>query len=163
MCYQKLSNPLLIIAVVLLSLAGCSSPAATPVPSTTTPVPSTAIPPTPTPPELLTSAETLIGNWEPLKKGRDATFLQINSDGTCGQSFLLETLDDFPQVECTYKFEGTNFLLTAVKLNGVPECPSPTGKYEIQLISNDQIELFVAEDTCGPRVRSTLGVYQRIP
>jgi len=90
-------------------------------------------------------------------------YLQVNSDGTCRQSFLLETLNDFPQAETTCTFEGTNFLFTAVKLNGVPECPNPTGKYEIWLMADNQIKLVQTEDTCGPRMRSTLGEYQRIP
>lgn len=174
-----MSYPYLFIAVVLLLLLGCSTPAATPeppteAPATPTPVPPTEIPPTPTPvpptdipptPTLpvISSSEILVGNWQPLKKSRDAMFLRINPDGTCAQSFLLETLADYPQVECTYTFEGTNLLLTTVKLNGVPPCPSPTGKYEVQLVAEDQIQIVNIEDTCGPRMRSTLGVYQRIP
>jgi hypothetical protein len=165
--YQQVTGAMFI----LLLLVGCGAPAAepTPEPPLATPTPEqpkatpTTEPPTATPPVLITSAETLIGNWQPLKKSKDAMFLQINSDGTCGQSFLLETLADFPQVECTYTFEGTNFLITAVKLNGVPACPSPTGKYEIRLLAEDQIEIVLVEDTCGHRVRSTLGVYHRIP
>ena len=168
MCYQKLSHPLVKIAAIFLFLVGCSASAATPVPSTVipptpTPVPSTMIPPTPTPPELITSAEMLIGNWQPLSSSRDAMFLQINSDGTCRQSFSLDGLTDVPEVECTYTFEGTNLLMTAVKLNGVPECPSPTGKYEVRLIADNQIQLVHTEDTCAPRIRSTRGEYQRIP
>lgn len=168
MCYQKLSHPLVKIAVVLLFLVGCSAPAATAVPSTAIPptptaVTSTAIPPTPTPPVLITSAEMLIGNWQPLTISRDAMFLQINSDGTCRQSFSPDGLTDVPEVECTYAFEGTNFLITTVKLNGLPECPSQTGKYEVRLISENQIQLVRTEDSCTPRTRSTQGEYQRIP
>ena len=116
MCYQKLSHPLIKIFVVLLFLVGCSAPAATPVPSTVipptpTPVPSTVIPPTSTLPVLITSAEMLIGNWQPLTKSRDAMFLQINSDGTCRQSFSPDGLTNVPEVECTYTFEGTNLLM----------------------------------------------------
>jgi hypothetical protein len=89
--------------------------------------------------------------------------MQINSDGTCRQAYELDGLTGTPEVECTYTFEGSNFLITAVKLNGVPECPSMTGEYEVRLIAEDQIELVVAKDTCAPRIRSTRGVYQRIP
>jgi len=192
MWYQKLSHPLVKIAVVLLFLVGCSAPAATAVPSkvippTPTPAPSTVIPPTPTPvpptvipptpttvppteipptptPTVLhPSAEMLIGNWQPLSSHKDATFLQINSDDTCRQSYSLDGLTDVPEVECTYIFDGTYFSLTAVKLNGVPECPSLTGKYEVRLISEDQIELIAAKDNCAPRIMSTRGEYQRIP
>ena len=168
MWYQKLSHPLTQITVVLLFLVGCSAPAATPVPSTVIPptptlVPSTVIPPTPTPPVLITGAEMLIGNWQPLSNSSDAMFLQINSDGTCRQSYLLDGLTNVPEVECTYTFEGTDLLITAVKLNGVPECPSPTGKYEVRLMADNQIQLVSTQDTCAPRVRSTRGVYQRIP
>ena len=105
----------------------------------------------------------LIGNWQPLSSDKDATFLQINSNGTCRQSYSLDGLTNVPEVECTYTFEGTNLLITAVKLNGVPECPSPTGKYEVRLMADNQIQLVVTKDTCVPRIRSTGGVYQRIP
>jgi len=105
----------------------------------------------------------LIGNWQPLSSHKDATFLQINSDDTCRQSYSLDGLTDVPEVECTYIFDGTYFSLTAVKLNGVPECPSLTGKYEVRLISEDQIELIAAKDNCAPRIMSTRGEYQRIP
>jgi hypothetical protein len=112
---------------------------------------------------LITSAEMLIGNWQPLTNHKDATFLQINSDGTCRQSYKLDGLTGVPEVECTYTFEGPNLLITAVKLNGVPECPSPTGEYEVRLIAEGQIELVAAKDNCTPRIRSTRGEYQRIP
>jgi len=147
----------------VLLLAGCGASAAVPTPelptATITPI-SPTVTSTPAPPTI---AELLIGNWQPLSKGQDAMFLQINSDGTCRQSYKLEGLTSVPQVECTYTFEGTNILFTVVKLNGVPECPSPTGAYEVRLVADDQIELVAKKDSCAPRIRSTRGVYQRIP
>ena len=167
------------ITVVLLFLVGCSAPAATPappiltrVPPTSTPVPSTptpvpptptTVPPTPTPPVSSTSAEKLIGAWQPLSKSADAMFLQINSDGTCRQSSSLDGLTAVPEVECTYTFEGADLSMTAVKLTGVPACPSATGTYEVRLVADNQIELVATKDTCSPRKRSTVGAYQRVP
>jgi hypothetical protein len=121
MCCQKLFPNFINMTMIFLFLVGCSTPAAIPaptteVPSTPTSAPSTEIPPTqtavpptegpptPTPLVLITSIETLIGNWEPLKKGKDSMFLQVNLDGTCHQSFMLETLNDFPQVDSTCAF-----------------------------------------------------------
>jgi hypothetical protein len=162
--------------LITLLLVGCGAPAATPTPisptatptpvpptATPTPVPPTAIPPTQTPLTLVTNVEVLIGNWKPLSSSGDAMFLQINSDGTCRQSFSLDGLRSVPTVECTYIFENSVLSMTAVKLNGVPECPSPTGSYEVRLISDDQIQLGVNKDSCAPRKRSTAGLYQRIP
>ena len=126
----------------LVLLAGCSSP-------------------TPAPPGLIADPELLIGNWEPLSDNSDAMFLQINSDGTCRQSYLLDGLSNIPEVECTFNLEGTDLSITAIKLNGVPECPSPTGVYEVQWVADNQIKLKVINDTCRPRVRSTSGLYQR--
>jgi hypothetical protein len=105
----------------------------------------------------------LVGNWQPLSTGRDAMYLQINSDGTCRQSYSLDGLNDIPEVECEYIFEGTDVLFTVVKLNNVPECPSATGRYQIRLLADDQIGLVATGDSCAPRVRSTRGEYQRIP
>ena len=164
--------------LILLLLAGCGAPTAAPTPEpptdtpmpptdTPTPVPPTATPttepPTATPPALITSAEMLIGTWQPLSKGHAAMFLQLNSDGTCRQSSLLEGLANIPQVECTFTLEGANLSMTVVKLNGVPECPSPTGMYEIRLVADNQIRLVPIKDSCGPRKISTQGEYQRIP
>lgn len=156
MWYQILSDPLVKITVVLLLLVGCSSPSVTPAPMT-------EVPPIPTSTVLRISADMLIGNWQPLSDSNDATFLQINSDSTCRQSYSLDELTIAPQVECTYIFDGTDLSLTAVKLNGVPECPSPTGRYEVQLVTDNQIQLRSKIDSCHPRVRSTAGMYQRIP
>ncbi len=167
------------IAVVLWFLAGCSAPAAppalpapTPVPPTSTPAPPpptpvpptpTPVPPTPTPQAPSISAEKLVGTWEPVTKSRDAMFLQINADGTCRQAYSLKELTTVPQAECTYTFEGAALSITAVKLTGVPACPSPTGTYAVRLAADDQIELTVANDTCSPRKRSTVGAYRRVP
>jgi hypothetical protein len=122
-----------------------------------------AAPPSPTPPVSTTSAATLIGNWQPLSKSRDAMFLRISPDGSCRQSSSLAGLSNAPEVECTYTLEGTDLLITAVKLHGVPECPSPTGKYQVRLIADNRIELVAAGDSCAPRRRSTAGAYQRVP
>ena len=156
MWYKILSHPLVKITVVLLLLVGCSSPSLTPALMT-------EVPPIQTSTVLRISADMLIGNWQPLSNSHDATFLQINSDSTCRQSYSLEELTNAPQVECTYIFDGTVLSLTAVKLNGVPECPSPTGRYEVQLVTDNQIQLRSKIDSCRPRVRSTAGMYQRIP
>lgn len=185
MNYQNIFRFFVCMVVFLLLAAGCSVPGmeavsteeateepitptqtplpTTEIPPTPTPIPATEVPPTPTEPVIVTSADTLVGNWEPLQDHKDVMYLQINSDGTCAQSFLWQTLDKYPQVECEYAFEGNDLILTAVQLNGVPECPSPTSRYQVLLISDDQIKLVLSEDTCGPRVRSTLGEYIRIP
>lgn len=105
----------------------------------------------------------LIGNWKPLSKSRDAMFLQIGPDGACRQASSPAGLTGSPQVECTYTFDGTYLLITAVVLHGVPECPSPTGKYQVRRIADNQIELVAAGDACAPRRRSTAGAYQRLP
>ena len=105
----------------------------------------------------------LVGIWQPLSDHKDATFLQINPDGTCRQSYSLDGLTDTPQVECTYIYDGAVISLTAVKLNGVPECPTPTGEYEVRLMAENQIELVTAKDSCSPRIMSTRGEYQRLP
>ena len=184
---MKTTTLVLLSAIVLSACAPAAAPTptATPIPPTSTtipptstPIPPTAtvppptatvgptatpVPPTETPLVLVTSADMLVGNWQPLSTSRDAMFLQFNSDGTCRQSYSLDGLTKVPEVECTYTFEGTRLLITAVKLNGVPECPSPTGKYEVWLIADNQIRLRPAGDTCVPRMRSTLGSYQRNP
>lgn len=134
----------------------------TELPPSATPVPPTEIPPTETP-VWLENVDLLYGNWKPLSTHRDAMYLQINSDGTCRQSPTLEGLLNNPKVECTYIFDGKDLSMTVVKLNNLPECPTPTGTYEVHLIKFNQIQLVVSEDTCSPRRNSTQGEYQYIP
>ena len=150
MGYLRISHTWAALMAVGLLLSGCQAP-------------ETAIPPTLTPPPLITSAEMLIGSWEPLAKTADSMFLQINADGACRQSFTLDGLTDAPEVECTYTFEETDLAMTAVKLNNVSGCPSLTGKYEVWSLAEDQIQLVTRQDTCLPRIRSTSGKYQRLP
>ena len=141
------------------------SPTALPpteIPRTATPVPPTDIPPTETP-VWLENVDLLYGNWKPLSTHRDAMYLQINSDGTCRQSPTLDGLLNNPKVECTYTFDGKDLAMTVVKLNNLPECPSPTGIYEVHLIKYNQIQLVVSKDTCSPRRNSTQGEYQYVP
>lgn len=154
-----------------LLLVGCGAPDAVPTPAppaatSTSGSPTATLtiePPTTAPPVLITTAEMLIGNWQPLSTGHAAMFLQLNSDGTCRQSASLEGLTNIPQVECTFTLEGANLSMTVVKLTGVPECPTPTGTYEVRLVADDRIKLVVIEDACSPRKNSTQGEYQRIP
>jgi len=177
---KRISQKVMGAMLILLLSVGCGAPAAvptsapptasyTPIPPTATPTPVpptatlTAELPTATPPALITSAEMLIGNWQPLSKGHAAMFLQLNSDGTCRQSSSLEGLTTVPQVECTFTLEGANLSMTVVKLNGVPECPTPTGTYEVRLVAEDWIKLVPNKDSCVPRKNSTQGEYQRIP
>jgi hypothetical protein len=159
------------VAIFILLLVGCGAPAAEPTPEpptdTPTPVPPTATPtierPTATLPVLVTNIEMLIGNWQPLSTDHAAMFLQLNSDSTCRQSYSLKGLIDSPQVECTFTLEGANLSMTVVELHGVPECPTPTGTYEVRLVAEDQIRLVPKKDSCVPRKNSTQGEYQRIP
>jgi len=159
------------LLLIGLLFVGCGTPDVVPTPAppavTSTSVPPTAIlavePPTATSPGLITSAEMLIGNWQPLSTGHAAMFLQLNSDSTCRQSASLEGLTNIPQVECTFTLEGANLSMTVVKLTGVPECPTPTGTYEVRLVADDRIKLVPIKDACSPRKNSTQGEYQRIP
>ena len=165
---------------ILLLLVGCGAPAAeptpeppiatyTPIPPTVTPTlipPTTALttePSTATPPVFVSNVEMLIGNWQPLSTGHAAMFMQFNSDGTCRQAASLDGLTNMPQVECTFTLEGANLSMTVIELHGVPECPTPTGTYEVRLVVDDQIKLVPIKDACSPRKNSTQGEYQRIP
>ena len=153
---------MVLLAALPALLLGCTPLAASPT-STASPPMLTPDIPSPLPPQLLTSSESLVGIWRPLSSGHDSMFLRIDADGTCRQSFSEHGLADAPEVECTYLFEGSNFVMTVVKLNGVPPCPSASGRYEVELLAENHVELTPTNDTCGPRVGSTRGEYQRIP
>jgi len=140
-------NASLFLALALLmALAACAAPAPTPTP----------LPPTPTPaptPVLATSAAQIVGTWVGLKA--DGMYQRFNLDGTNQTAASLENLATKPDSESTFRFEGTQFILTEVKATGLPPCAAKTGIYEVQLLPNGNIKLVKVQDACVGRGRST--------
>jgi len=132
MLFAKSLIMLVYLGFVLLAAAGCvSSAVKTPVPSVTTP---TSTPPTTTTaPLLATSAKDIVGTWVGISA--DKLYQRSNSDGTCQTATSLDNLATKPDVESTFRFEGTHFILTEVAATGRPSCSSQTGTYEIQLLT----------------------------
>jgi len=143
----------------LLSLVACSS-LTNPPTLTSQPM---VIPPTPTSSVLITNPQDIYGSWQPLTTGTDATYLQFNEDGTCRQSFSQSGLMNEPEVECTYRFEESQLILTTVKVKNVAECSSPISVYSVRSLPENKIKLVTINDNCAPRRNSTGGEYLLIP
>lgn len=152
MLFAKSLMMVVYIGFVVLATAGCASSAVTtPVPSVTTP-PSTS-PTTTTAPLLATSAKDIVGTWVGI--GTDGLYQSFNEDGTCQTATLLDNLATKPDVESTFRFEGTHFILTEVMATGLPSCSSKPGTYEIQLLTNGNIKFIRIQDSCAGRAKST--------
>jgi hypothetical protein len=133
-----------LMMVMALLAAQCPPPATpTPVPPTATlmqvpptatptqvpPAPTpTPIPPTPTPaptPVLATSAKDILGTWFGL--GAEGLYQRFNADGTFHTATSLEALtSNKPDVVSTFRFEGTQLILTEVSATGLPPCAAKT-------------------------------------
>lgn len=129
------------MALELLLLSGCAalapSPTATPAP-TETPVP-----------PLATSADDVIGIWQ-WGSGDRIIFFQFDEDGTFLQASRIATnLQDNPQQLGQFMFEGG--LLTLVSNDESPLCAGQSGTYEVRLLEQGRIGLFLREDECGLR------------
>jgi hypothetical protein len=127
-----------------LSLVGCGAPADTTVPATATLVSG---------PVLIDDPQDLIGTW--FGFGRDGMYWRFNQNGTCQGAFVLERIDDRPNVECTFRFQGTHLVMTTVNVVEVRLCSEDTAIYEVKSLPNGNIDSWVVEDTCGPRQRTT--------
>jgi hypothetical protein len=134
----------------------------TPVPATSTwtavpdtPVPATSIPsldPTPLPIKV-NNARDILGLWH--GEGRDGMYFKFDSDGTCQQTQVRDTLDANPNVTCEFRFEGDQFILTTIKVERLPPCEQVIVVYEIHKLKNGNIEFINIDDRCKPRVSST--------
>ena len=150
------------MALGLLLLAGCATlaptPTATPAPSpTATPAPPpTATPaPTETPvPPLATSVDDVIGSWQ-WGTGGTILFFQFDEDGTYRQASRdVTNLQDNPQQLGQFMFEEG--LLTLVSSDESPLCAGQSGTYEVRVLEQGQIGLFVREDECSLRGSSNI-------
>ena len=131
----------LMMTVLIVSTCG---PAATPTPI-----------PTPMP-VLATRIEDIVGTWEGI--GFDGLIQRLYADGTCEIGITLDRLAVKPDIECTFRFEGTRFILTEVEATGLTPCQAgaKTGIYEVQLLANGNIQFKVVQDLCGRRRRSMI-------
>ena len=130
-------------------------PTATAVPPTRTPTPTVSATPAPTP-VLATRAKDIIGTWFGL--GTDGLYQRFYENGTCQTGVSAESVD----VECTFRFEGTQVIITEVKAIGLPPCGSKTSIYEVQLLPTSNIRFVKVQDSCAPRARSTAQEHKRI-
>ena len=130
-------------------------PSPTPVPPTATAVrtPTATLTPSPTP-VLASSAGQIVGTWQGLGMPQDAMFQRYDEDGTCRGAFLRSDLSTRPNFKCTYRFEGTDLVLTEVSYSGVPPCRLKEFVYRVELLGDTEIRFVAVRDTCRPRMNT---------
>jgi hypothetical protein len=141
--------------VLLVALAACAAPPPTPTPTPPAPTPApTAV--------LATSAEQIAGTWFGIST--DGRYQRLNLDGTWQMARVLENLASKPDAELTFRFEGTQFILTEVKATGLPSCdPNKTATYQVELLPNGNIKFVRVKEPCIPRGRTTAQEHKRVP
>ena len=140
------------LLVLLATLAACAQPTPTPPPPTPVPTPT---------PVLATRAEQIIGTW--FGTAADGMYQRFSLDGTNQTARSLDSLNSSPDAECTFRFEGTQFILTEVKSPGLPPCGAKTGTYQVQLLPNGNIKFVKVQDSCAPRARTTAQEHKPVP
>ena len=169
MSSQRLPQQMVAVTLVMLLLAGCSAPPATPASeapaATSTPVP-TVVTPTPEPPTatptpafpLAASAEEIVGTWQHL----GVYYIRFNEDGTFHQAEALDKLDSQPYVVCKFRFEGTQMSIEEISVSGVPTCGSKIGVYEVRLLEGGKIQIVVIKDACSARAGDISREYEPV-
>jgi hypothetical protein len=140
--------------VLLVALAACAAPAPTATPTPPAPtLAATAV--------LATSADQIVGTW--LGIGADGMYQRFNQDGTWQVARVLENLASKPDAELTFRFEGTQLILTEVKATGLPSCdPNNTATYQVELLPNGNIKFVRVKEPCIPRGRTTAREHQPV-
>jgi hypothetical protein len=103
----------------------------------------------------------LIGTWFGIK--RDGMYQRFNTDGSCQTAIKLKMLTTKPNVECTYRFEGSHLIINAIAVSGLPACPEPEGVYEVYLLANGNLLFKVIDDTCLERAITTAQEHEPVP
>lgn len=89
-------------------------------------------------------------------------YQRFNEDGTCQLAWVREALDTNPNVQCTYRFEGTQLILTEISTRGSVENCREDGIYQVEIVGRNKIQFVRVEDTCGGRYRTTAVMHERV-
>jgi hypothetical protein len=105
-------------------------------------------------PPLATGVDDVTGSWQ-WGSGDRIIFFQFDEDGTFLQASQVATnLQDNPQQLGQFTFEAG--LLTFVTSDESPLCAGQSGTYEVRLLEQGQIGLFLREDECSLRGSSNI-------
>ena len=122
----------------------------------------------PTEATLATSVDDVVGVWRgtpPLSWGRrDELYIEFKTDGTFRISTAADTLEDQPDGEGEFWFEGTQFhwkditgAVYGISLNRYSwrECAisNPTAIYEVMLLPNGYLKFARIQDKCSWRTQ----------
>jgi hypothetical protein len=92
------------------------------------------------------TAEDLIGLWYDADRFE---YLQLNEDGTYRVAITLGYLEADPYEVGQYQLEGTSF--TFITSNESPDCTGQTGRYQVELTEQGQLQFVLQEDACQVR------------
>lgn len=129
---MKKVNLLSLLAIAIFLLAGCSS---------STPVQVSAI-------------SEIVGTWQSDPLGR---VIKILPDGSVPTGITVGKLNENvasgnPNWELTFSFDGDQLYI-----GNYSGCFETIGSYEVQLVSNGNLEFTVVEDDCALRVNAFMG------
>jgi len=89
-------------------------------------------------------------------------YQQFNPDGTWLIARKLEDLPDKPDAQCTYSFEGTQFMLIEVNATGVVACDVKTATYRVEPPPNGNIRFVRVKEPCIPRGQTVAQEHRRV-
>ena len=105
-------------------------------------------------PKLASSAEDIAGLWYSASGGPH--YILYLEDGTMHGSTNPDLIEDRPETEEDFRFEGTK-LFSEERQGGFCE-ENPTSIYEVELLENGNLKFTAIEDECARRVSGLEGV-----
>ena len=142
---MSIKKSALALVVLVVLIAGCSSPTHDPLDvngSILSAETITSEAPLSTP----VTREALVGTWR-----QDSTgyHLQFAVDGTFRMADSRPELETSPFGQGEYGLEGD--LLTFASADAATLCPRLKGRYQVHWLGVDQVSLILVEDPCGDR------------
>jgi len=112
---------------------------------------------------LATEVDDIVGTWHKTSSVYAFMgYIQFNADGTSRLGAAFDGVEVLAKVEGEFWFEGTELFWKDVSATApaYEHCMQPgkeTGRYEVQLLSNGNLNVIMLEDACPSRVACFTG------
>jgi hypothetical protein len=101
------------------------------------------------------TVEDLIGMWYDVDRRE---YLQLNEDGTYRVAMTVGFIEASPYELGQYRLEGT--LFTFITSDESPDCQGQTGRYQVELTEQGQLQFELQEDPCQARADEQPGSWE---
>lgn len=103
------------------------------------------------------TVEDLTGVWYDVDRHE---YLQLNEDGAYRVALTVPRLEATPYEVGQYRLEGT--LFTFITSDESPDCQGQTGRYQVELTEQGQLQFELQQDPCQARADGQPGSWDRV-